>query len=51
MGLTVPQYPGLNIGSNNKIMAGMVLDKTVKDNEVVFYRFKEKVNDHNLQQV
>ena len=35
--------PGIKIGDRNKIAAGMVLDKNVGDDEVVFYRFKEKV--------
>lgn len=35
--------PGMKIGNNNKIVAGMVVDKPVKDNETIFYRFKEKL--------
>jgi acetyltransferase EpsM len=35
--------PNINIGNNNKITAGMVIDKPVNDNETIFYRFKEKL--------
>ena len=35
--------PGVVIGNNNTIQAGMLVDKDVKDNTTVFYRFKEKV--------
>jgi bifunctional N-acetylglucosamine-1-phosphate-uridyltransferase/glucosamine-1-phosphate-acetyltransferase GlmU-like protein len=42
-GINSATIPGIKVGNNNKIMAGMVLDKNVGDEEVVFYRFKEKV--------
>lgn len=42
-GINSVTIPGIEIGSRNKIAAGMVLDKNVGDDEVVFYRFKEKV--------
>jgi sugar O-acyltransferase (sialic acid O-acetyltransferase NeuD family) len=42
-GINSATIPGIQIGSRNKIAAGMVLDKNVGDDEVVFYRFKEKV--------
>jgi sugar O-acyltransferase (sialic acid O-acetyltransferase NeuD family) len=42
-GINSATIPGISIGNRNKIMAGMVLDKPVGDNEVVFFRFKEKV--------
>ena len=35
--------PGVEIGNNNVIQAGMTVDKNVKDDTTVFYRFKEKV--------
>ena len=35
--------PGVQIGDNNVIQAGMCVDKNVKDDTTVFYRFKEKV--------
>ncbi|NEW84008.1 MAG: acetyltransferase [Mariniphaga sp.] len=42
-GINSATIPGIKVGNRNKIMAGMVLDKNVGDDEVVFYRFKEKV--------
>jgi acetyltransferase-like isoleucine patch superfamily enzyme len=42
-GLRVSVIPEVLIGSNNVIQAGMVIDKNVSDNEVVFYRYKEKI--------
>ena len=38
--VTIPQ---VKIGNRNKIMAGMVLDKNIADDSVVFYRHKERV--------
>lgn len=35
--------PGVIIGNCNVIQAGMCVDKNVKDDTTVFYRFKEKV--------
>jgi len=35
--------PDIEIGNNNKIMAGMVITNKVHDNETVFYRYKEKL--------
>ena len=35
--------PKLSIGSNNIIQAGMIVDKSINDNEIIFHRFKEKV--------
>ncbi len=42
-GINSATLPGIIIGSRNKIAAGMVLDKNVGNDEVVFYRYKEKV--------
>jgi sugar O-acyltransferase (sialic acid O-acetyltransferase NeuD family) len=42
-GINSATIPGILVGNRNKIAAGMVLDKNVGDDEVVFYRFKEKV--------
>lgn len=42
-GINSATIPNIKVGSNNKIAAGMILDKNVKDNTTVFYRFKEKV--------
>jgi acetyltransferase-like isoleucine patch superfamily enzyme len=35
--------PHTEIGNNNLIQAGMTVDRSVKDDTTVFYRFKEKV--------
>ncbi|WP_350288784.1 hypothetical protein [uncultured Croceitalea sp.] len=35
--------PGVEIGNNNIIQAGMLVDKSIKDDTTVFYRFKERV--------
>lgn len=35
--------PGVTVGNNNVIQAGMVIDKDVPDDTTVFYRFKERV--------
>lgn len=35
--------PHISIGSGNTIQAGMVVDKNLKDNSIVFYRYKEQV--------
>jgi sugar O-acyltransferase (sialic acid O-acetyltransferase NeuD family) len=40
-GIGSATIPGIKVGDRNKIAAGMVLDKNVGDDEVVFYRFKE----------
>jgi sugar O-acyltransferase (sialic acid O-acetyltransferase NeuD family) len=42
-GINSATIPGISVGNQNKIMAGMVLDKNVGDDEVVFFRFKEKI--------
>ena len=42
-GINSATIPGIKVGNRNKIMAGMVLDKNVGDDETVFYRHKEKV--------
>ncbi len=42
-GINSVTIPGIVIGSNNTIAAGMVLDKNIKDNATVFYRFKERI--------
>ena len=43
LGIRVTIIPGIKIGSNNLIQAGMIIDKNISDNEVVFYRHKENV--------
>jgi sugar O-acyltransferase (sialic acid O-acetyltransferase NeuD family) len=35
--------PQINIGNNNLIQAGMVVNKNLGDDETVFYRYKEQV--------
>ena len=35
--------PNLSVGSNNIIQAGMVVDKNIENDSVIFHRFKEKV--------
>jgi sugar O-acyltransferase (sialic acid O-acetyltransferase NeuD family) len=42
-GINAATIPGISVGSRNKIAAGMILDQNVGDDEVVFYRYKEKV--------
>ena len=42
-GINSATIPEISVGNRNKIAAGMVLDKNVGNDEVVFYRFKEKV--------
>lgn len=42
-GINSATIPQIDIGSRNLIMAGMVIDKNVGDDQTVFYRFKEKV--------
>lgn len=42
-GVNSATIPGITIGSRNKIAAGMVVDKPVENDSVVFHRFKEKV--------
>ena len=42
-GINSASIPGIKVGNRNKIMAGMVLHHNVGDEEVVFYRFKERI--------
>ncbi len=42
-GINSATIPSIKVGHRNKIAAGMTLDKNVGNDEVVFYRFKEKV--------
>jgi sugar O-acyltransferase (sialic acid O-acetyltransferase NeuD family) len=42
-GINSASIPGIIVGNRNKIAAGMVLDKPVENDTVVFHRFKEKV--------
>ena len=42
-GIRSQVIPGVTIGNNNTIQAGMVVDKDLQDETTVFYRFKEQV--------
>jgi len=42
-GINSATIPGILIGNGNKIAAGMVLDKDIFEDSVVFYRYKERV--------
>lgn len=42
-GINCATLPGINVGSRNKIAAGMILDSDISDDNVVFYRYKERV--------
>ncbi len=42
-GINSATIPGIQVGNKNRVMAGMVLDKNVGDEETIFYRFKEKI--------
>ena len=42
-GINCATIPNISIGSRNKIAAGMIINKNVKDDSTVFHRFKEKV--------
>ncbi|AXJ01657.1 sugar O-acyltransferase, sialic acid O-acetyltransferase NeuD family [Cyclonatronum proteinivorum] len=42
-GINSATIPGIKVGNRNKIMAGMILEKNVGDDETVFYRYKEKI--------
>jgi len=42
-GINSATLPGIKVGNQNKISAGMILDQNVGNNTTVFHRFKEKV--------
>lgn len=42
-GINSATIPGIQIGNRNKVTAGMIVDKNIEDDSVVFHRFKEKV--------
>ncbi|MEN7551149.1 acetyltransferase [Rapidithrix thailandica] len=42
-GINSATIPSIQVGNRNKIAAGMVLDKNIGDDSVVFFRHKEKV--------
>jgi sugar O-acyltransferase (sialic acid O-acetyltransferase NeuD family) len=49
-GVNSATIPGIKVGNRNKIAAGMVLDKPINDDAIVFHRFKEKVIFNNGSQ-
>ena len=42
-GIRATILPNINVGSNNLIQAGMIVDKNITDNETVFYKYKENI--------
>jgi len=42
-GIRSTVIPHVTIGNNNVIQAGMVINKSIKDDTTVFYRYKEQV--------
>lgn len=42
-GINSATIPGVRVGSRNKVMAGLTLVHSVGDDQVVFYRYKEKI--------
>jgi sugar O-acyltransferase (sialic acid O-acetyltransferase NeuD family) len=42
-GINSATIPGVKVGDRNKIAAGMVLDKDIENDTVVFFRYKEKI--------
>jgi acetyltransferase-like isoleucine patch superfamily enzyme len=42
-GIRSTVIPHVSIGNSNIIQAGMIVDKSVKDNTTIFYRYKEQI--------
>lgn len=42
-GIRSTVIPHISIGNDNVIQAGMIVDKSIKDNATIFYRYKEQV--------
>jgi sugar O-acyltransferase (sialic acid O-acetyltransferase NeuD family) len=42
-GINSATIPEVQIGNNNKIMAGMVVERNIGNDSVIFYRYKERV--------
>jgi sugar O-acyltransferase (sialic acid O-acetyltransferase NeuD family) len=42
-GINSATIPGIKVGNLNKVAAGMILDKNIGNDTVVFHRFKEKI--------
>jgi acetyltransferase-like isoleucine patch superfamily enzyme len=43
-GIRSTVLPSINIGDENLIQAGMVVDKNISDFETIFYKYKEKIS-------
>jgi sugar O-acyltransferase (sialic acid O-acetyltransferase NeuD family) len=42
-GIRSTVIPNVEIGNNNVVQAGMIVDKSLKDETTIFYRFKEQI--------
>ena len=42
-GTNASTIPGVKIGNNNTIGAGMIVYKPIRDGKTVFFRFKERI--------
>lgn len=42
-GINCATIPGIRVGNRNKFAAGMVISSDIEDDNVVFYRYKERV--------
>lgn len=42
-GINSATIPGIKVGNNNQIAAGMVLHQDVGNDETIFYRYKERI--------
>lgn len=42
-GINSATIPGIRVGNWNKIEAGMIVDKDIENDSVIFYRHKEKI--------
>jgi acetyltransferase-like isoleucine patch superfamily enzyme len=43
VGTNACTVPGVKIGNDNKISAGMVITRNITDNNTILFRFKEKL--------
>lgn len=42
-GIRSTLLPNINVGNTNVIQAGMIVDKSMNDNSIIFYRYKEQI--------
>jgi sugar O-acyltransferase (sialic acid O-acetyltransferase NeuD family) len=42
-GINSATIPGIKVGNSNKIVAGMILDRSIGSDIIVFHRYKEKI--------